>query len=307
MTKMIDIILSTYNGEKYLTEQIDSIVNQEYKNWNLLIRDDGSTDSTIQIINKYEKKFPGNITLINDQEGNLGPALSFYKLLDWSAAPYVAFCDQDDIWDQSKLVNGLNMLGNHPRDIPLLYFSNVQCINEYGEVKGTPKIPKRISFENAVVENVVYGCTIIINRTARDLLLAKKPTKLLMHDWWIYLVVTAFGEVIFDNCPNIKYRLHSDNTVGLQKNNLIKNLRKIFPFINSLANENALRVTDQLKEFLDCYQSQLTIEKINYVNDMLESKENIFKRIKLIKHGKCVRNSFWDSVALCAQVLIGKY
>lgn len=307
MNKSVDILLSTYNGEKFLQEQIESIFKQNFKNWHLLIRDDGSNDSTVSILSKYKDIYPSKITIIKDLEGNLGPAFSFFKLLKVSNASYVAFCDQDDIWGEDKLTVGIKKLLECPENLPAAYSSRVECIDDCGNELGASNLPKNICFENAVVENILYGCTLILNKSAINILRAARPSRVLMHDWWIYLVISAFGVVLFDKNPSIRYRLHSGNTIGYHGNNFRKNITKVIPFLRSLNSLDSFRVTGQLKEFLTCYEHELSSDKLKSVHEIILARNSLTKRVKLIVKGKYCRNSFWDSLAFYAQVIIGKY
>ena len=107
--KKIDILMATYNGEKYLVEQLDSIINQTYHNWNLLIRDDNSTDKTLEIIQNYHKK-DKRIKILKDNKGNLGIVRNFEELLKSSESEFIMFSDQDDIWVENKLDMYLKMI-----------------------------------------------------------------------------------------------------------------------------------------------------------------------------------------------------
>ena len=132
---------------------------------------------------------------------NIGVIASFFQLLMLasSEADYFAFCDQDDVWLPNKVSRAVSVLESIPQDIPLLYCSRVTIVDEKLNHLGLSKTLSRApSFENALVENIVTGCTAVINRKSRQLFLRRIPRKALMHDWWMYLVVAAFGEVVWD-------------------------------------------------------------------------------------------------------------
>lgn len=220
--KTVCVLMSTYNGEAFVKEQIDSVLEQKDVNVLLLVRDDGSGDSTISILEAYERE--GCLQYMRDQE-NLGPACSFMKLLYNSPdADYYAFADQDDIWLSEKLIQGIKMLGD--TGSPCLYCSN-QMIYQKGEVRGMRIAEKpNLGLVNAICANTISGCTMIINKALRDLLIDERhrPSdeclKKRMHDTWIIAVAEAVGSVIYDHRSFIHYRIHESNTVGLKSTKL---------------------------------------------------------------------------------------
>lgn len=220
--KTVCVLMSTYNGEAFLKKQIDSILKQKGVNVFLLVRDDCSDDSTISILEEYERE--GSLRYIRDQK-NLGPACSFMKLLYNSTdADYYAFADQDDIWLDEKLAQGIEMLGD--TGVPCLYCSN-QMIYQNGEVHGMRLAEKpNLGLVNAICANTISGCTMIMNKTLRNLLIDEKhrPSeeclKKRMHDTWVIAVSEAVGSVIYDHRSFIHYRIHDSNTVGLKSTKL---------------------------------------------------------------------------------------
>lgn len=120
MNSQVEILLSTYNGEKYLETQLDSILMQDYTNWKLLVRDDASTDTTLLILNTYIQKHPDKIQLLNDNEGNMGYSNSFSKLLRQSSADYVMYCDQDDYWHPDKISSMLSVMLQEEARLPAM-------------------------------------------------------------------------------------------------------------------------------------------------------------------------------------------
>lgn len=208
--------MSTYNGEKYLREQMDSIFTQEKVDIHLLIRDDGSSDSTIEIINDYQQQHPASIDLVLGK--NIGWKKSFFFLLElahenYSYFDYFAFADQDDIWLPQKLNKGIKSLSTLPSG-PKLYCSNLSCYKEgknLGLLKGTGI---KATFKNCIIRNYATGCTIIFNKQLLSLVCKALPSISIAHDYWCYLLATLCGSVYIDNESFILYRQHDLNQIG---------------------------------------------------------------------------------------------
>jgi glycosyltransferase involved in cell wall biosynthesis len=207
----VAVVMSTYRGERFVHEQVSSILSQLPPNGWLLVRDDGSDDRTVQCIKAFADP------RIHLTEGhNVGFARSFFLLLASvpSEADCVLLADQDDVWLPGKIEKTCAALKG--RSGPALYFSRLQLVDETLQPLGiTAGWPRGPSFANALAENIVTGCTIGLNRPAVSLVLRLgDPEKLRFHDWWIYLVVSAFGDVIADPAPSMLYRQHGGNVVG---------------------------------------------------------------------------------------------
>jgi len=209
----VEVLLSTYNGEKYLAEQLESVWRQTYPEVWLSVRDDGSSDATMGVLDRLLAGRPRTKVVMG---AHLGAAQSFMSLLR-SVSPetaYVAFCDQDDVWLPDKLEAAVS--GIEHFEGPAMYCSAVTLVTEdLAEVRVHRRCVRGPSFENALVENIATGCTIVLNRPAVDLLASQQPKKLVMHDAWCYLVVAGCGEVVYDRLPHALYRLHRANTVGV--------------------------------------------------------------------------------------------
>lgn len=208
------VLLSTYNGEAHLREQLDSILNQKDVNVDLLIRDDGSTDQTLDILSNYSRKHQ-NISYISGI--NVGVTSSFFKLFEMAklSYDYYALSDQDDIWDLDKLSIASKALANVTTDLPSLYSSN--CNLYYGDNRPLQKLDKANltpDFRNALIENIARGASLVFNRELLLKIRIPVDDRIFMHDWWIYLVASCFGNVIYDFNPHYKYRQHDNNVIG---------------------------------------------------------------------------------------------
>lgn len=207
----ITVLMSTYNGEKYLQEQIDSILRQQGVNVHLLVRDDGSTDNTLAILSKYQEE--GLLTFYTGD--NLGPQRSFLHLLQHAPlCDYYAFADQDDVWLEDKLSAGITQLEND-HDKPALYFSQTQLTDEKLTPIPSVIIHPKVTFGEMLVYKFIGGCTMILNHALREVIGTFVPANMPMHDLWVYsIALAADAHVVFDPTPHILYRQHGNNTIG---------------------------------------------------------------------------------------------
>lgn len=261
--------MSTYNGEEFIEEQLDSIIKQTYKNWKLKIRDDGSTDNTINIINKYIE-IDNRIELIENENENLGPGKSFLKLLNHSNSDYVVFTDQDDVWLENKLQVLIKFSKEifHP-EIPSLAFSDAYFL------KGSTISKERVAMNMAeclsdfVFNNGGYqGCSFIFNKKLSSDI--KRHMHLLthayMHDHIISLYAHTFGKVFYVNEKLFLYRQHAKNVTGKSKNSFFL---KIFNFYK---NEKSLIQYKHYKEkqnFFDVFQNLMSQENFSIFREYL--------------------------------------
>lgn len=228
---IVEILMATYNGEKYIAEQIDSIINQTYKNWKLLIRDDGSKDKTLEIIEEYEKK-DNRIKVIKDNKGNLGFVKNFEELVKNSKEEYVMFSDQDDYWLENKIeiyVKELNKLSKEILEKPLLLHSNSFVCDEKLRILKSEFINSRVASKyetnNYFFSYIVQGSTTLINRKVINIGVPFFEN-VTLHDRYFHLLVEFFGKRIFINKSLLKYRQHLSNQIGAKSNIIRKILNK---------------------------------------------------------------------------------
>ncbi|MBR0823511.1 glycosyltransferase family 2 protein [Bradyrhizobium liaoningense] len=215
-TKVV-ILLATRNGAAFIQEQIDSYRAQTYRNWELLVSDDGSTDDTIKIIEEFIKQVPQRVVV------RRGPQIGFWQNFvslvrsDDIDGDLYAYSDQDDVWFPEKLANAVSWFEARPTDQPALYFTRTELIEEGGAPIGfSPLFVRAPTFQNALVQNIGGGNTMVFNRAAK-LALQATPTDvaLVSHDWWTYQVVTGIGGTAhYDPWPSLRYRQHVKNLVG---------------------------------------------------------------------------------------------
>lgn len=220
----VDILLATFNGARFIEEQIESLFRQTYRSWRVLARDDESVDGTIEILRRYAERHPDRFVLITDHDGNLGYIGNFARLMEQSTATHVALCDQDDIWLPHKLAKTMEKMESleraHGPRTPLLVFTDLQVVDDalgpidkslWGFANLDPAICHH--FKMMLLQNVVTGCTALINRPLVGLCLPM-PGAVLAHDWWIALVASAFGQSCYLSDQTVLYRQHGDNQIG---------------------------------------------------------------------------------------------
>lgn len=213
----VTVLMSTYNGDLYLNDQINSILNQSNVKVDLLVRDDGSTDSTLNLLKKYQDE--GKLKFFTGE--NLGPARSFLQLLSCTQeSDYYAFSDQDDYWLPDKLSSAVGLMQGF-KDRPCLYFCQTKLVDKNLNPIEQIIIRPRLTFGEALVYQFVGGCTMVLNAKMRDVVNSYIPSYLYMHDVWIYDIAMAIGaKVLFDPIPHILYRQHGNNVVGQGKTNI---------------------------------------------------------------------------------------
>jgi glycosyltransferase involved in cell wall biosynthesis len=291
----VDILMSTYNGANYIHEQIDSILEQTYDDWNLIIRDDCSTDKTVQIIKDYSAKYPQKIRLIQGESVNIGIIQSFAKLLEYSSSPYIMFCDQDDVWLPEKILVTLDKMRQMEKScsdsIPLLVHTDLKVIDCHGKLIHESfrkyqnlNSPKSELLNRLLVQNVITGNSVMINQ-ALARLAVPIPQEAIMHDWWMGLIAVAFGKVGYVNIPTILYRQHEKNKVGAKKWGTKYIMRKLINLNSIREYFDATRM--QAKIFLTCYGSTLNNEKLNLIKTYSDLNQGNFfaKRLKLLQYG----------------------
>lgn len=235
---LVAVLLSTWNGAKWLEPQLASLAAQTGVATRVIARDDGSTDDTCAILARHADRWPDLAGIAPSP--NLGPAGSFLRLLrDAPAdADFYAFCDQDDVWMPDKLARAVAMLANQTG--PAIYCSAVSCVAADMTPLGVPEPYRDTDFQTILFENIATGCTIVLNPAARALINAHPPSRgVVMHDWWVTLVIAALGRVIYDPEPSLFYRQHGGNSVGVsasaisqhwnQARRLLRKARSFYP------------------------------------------------------------------------------
>lgn len=292
----VGVLISTCNGEKYIRQLLHSVCSQIYPDIKIFIRDDGSLDNTPDIVSNYQTEFETEIR----SGSNLGPMQSYMDLLS-RACPqveYIAFCDQDDIWKPDKVGRAVSKLQQHsPRGLPALYFSSYAPVDaDLNSIHPPFTIKRETGFSNALVQNIVKGCTSVINREAGKLILSNLPDsrKIVMHDWWIYLVISSLGRVIYDPEITMMYRRHSLNTMDGEDRLLTfwKNRLRRYLFEDHLS-----FIHLQVKEFLNRFGDRISPSDRNLATEFLQSEESLLGSIRYAVKGSARHQSLLDNIA----------
>lgn len=273
---VVDILLSTYNGEKYLEELITSLVNQSWTHWQLRVRDDGSTDRTPEMIKECAEKFPGRIFLLEDGKSRLGPTLSFASLLENCRNNYIMLCDQDDVWLQNKVemtLDAMLRLEDQYPGKPLMVFTDLIEVDEKLRVLSGSFMKSQRLFPSVVHDparlaalNVVAGCTTMINRPALGAILPIR-SRFVTHDQWMAVAVARHGKISYLNVPTILYRQHAANVLGSKKvgvryfSEKLSRPLKQFRIYSDLIRGNSFRINPFKFLF---YKSFYTIKRLLY-------------------------------------------
>ena len=233
---MIAILMSTYNGEKYLHEQIESFFSQTCSDWQLFARDDGSKDSTTDILLGYQTKNPGRVFFVNDIKDNLGAGRSFMHLLEVTAADYYMFSDQDDVWMNDKIERTLKKIQSiekkYGKETPIGVFTDLTVVDSNLNVlmpslwKGDNRHPEytRNFYKQWTNRHATYGCTQMINRAAKNIVLPYRQFEGVQgaHDNWVEYLLIKKGKYDYLDEPTILYRQHGTNVVGANFGHTIK-------------------------------------------------------------------------------------
>jgi glycosyltransferase involved in cell wall biosynthesis len=252
----IDILLSTYNGQAFLEELLRSLENQTCNHWRLLVRDDGSVDNTLQILDAVRKRNPNRVSVLEDQQNHLGPLKSFELLLQNSEADYQLFCDQDDVWIPEKIqlsLEKMQALEKANPCKPAMVFSDLTVTDSHLKKlhnsfwKYTRVNPENIhNVYKLLVNNPVVGCTVMINKAVKSLVLPF-PEDALMHDWWTALQISQKGVIDYLPDSTILYRVHDRNTIGAEETNRKYYSRRMLKIRTALnQNKNAIKMLKAL-------------------------------------------------------------
>ena len=261
MQDKVEILLATYNGERYIREQIDSILNQDYENWIVRACDDASTDKTYQILMEYKEKFPDKIIIEKRQKGFGSAKLNFAHLIQNSSCDYVMCCDQDDIWLPNKISLTLQEMKRNEKDeIPVLVHTDLKVVDAKLNVLSDSffehsNYNKKPQYKDLLIQNHVTGCTMMMNRALVDLVnLQEDYDDILMHDWLAAIVAAGLGKVAFVDCPTMLYRQHAVNSVGAKKYGLALLISKLK---NRSIKKSLIAATLQAAQIAKTYQYQL--------------------------------------------------
>lgn len=283
MSDKVCVVMSTYNGEKYLKEQLDSIFCQKGVDVKVYVRDDNSQDHTIEILKAYR-----NDKLLFEKGNNLGAKYSFLNALSNAPdADYYAFADQDDVWDADKLVSAVTMIKKSEMDFPdkpVLYSGRTRLVdqnmNPINSINSSEYKNKTINpfLRGQTLSSA--GCTMVFNRNLKKLASSYLPTVFPMHDAWMNLLCLATGGVVlYDPVPHISYRQHGNNVVG-GKRGLISSIKRRISFHRKMGK---CYHSKMYKELYDNFKIYMPVENIERYKFVFSYREDLNSRLRLLR------------------------
>lgn len=301
--KKVVIMMSTYNGEEYLEEQLESLLNLDSNDLeiDIKIRDDGSTDNTKLILEKYSNE---NKNISWYQGENKKPAYSFFELLlNQKDYDYYAFCDQDDVWEKQKVTEAIKILKQFEEQ-PAIYFSAVNVVDK--DLKFISKLEFKMNFtlETSFIQNPVIGCTMVLNNNLKEIVTSiETKGEIEMHDSWIYRVAHCTNsEIIYDSNSYIKYRQHGNNVVGLNNNK--KFLKRVYIFLSRKKRKIgnvAKNILENCKQYLDEDKKQSLQQLVN-----LAENHNLKNKIKILSNKNFKSTNIKQNIKFKYDVLFNK-
>lgn len=302
MDKIVCVLMSTHNGEKFLEEQLCSIFSQQGVQVHLVVRDDGSSDKTCEILEKYRNQIFDIIL-----GSNIGCEKSFMDLLHRNYdAEYYAFADQDDIWDVDKLKIAISFLNK--QGLPALYGSDLR---EFKNGKDTGRLifgSERIKRVKLVGEKFffsnVHGCTLVWNKELDDIIKLYSPNVVVGHDAWVCSIANALGIVFYDDSSHISYRIHENNTSGKAQSVIERLIRGTKHYL--IKGSKLYRFAD---EFLKGYGNQININSSGYefMYHLSRYNKNFDSKLWLLKSSYINSKPILDGIMLKISIIVNKY
>jgi rhamnosyltransferase len=299
--KKVKILMSAYNGKKYIEQQLESIFSQTYKNIEIFIRDDGSTDGTIELLQEYEKN--GEIELVTGE--NLGIWKSvFWLAANTGGADYYSFADQDDIWMSDKIERAVNALEKTEQEKPTLYICNFDFYDEEMNFSShRNRLGVELTFINALVNFIAYGFTCVINEKMRHLFLQMPADVQFYHDYLFLILATAFGDVVYeDGYVGAKYRRHGKN---LSVSNESALTLLIWRIKNFLLNDE-FKYKEKWGKFSEVYAEDLDDRNKEILSWFTKPGYGFKNAMRRTFYTKRYREALLDELALRVMFVVGK-
>lgn len=301
---MVTVLMSTYNGEQYLRMQIDSILDQTYNDIRLIVRDDGSSDATMELLKTYSDS---RLSFYKGE--NLGAALSFMQLIYTAPeSEYYALADQDDIWLIEKISAAVEIIGQYDANIPVLYFCNQEYIDGTGHIQGVRldedfQIPGIVEL---LLANDISGCTMVFNQALLQLIKKKRIQddilRLRYHDVWIAALAAIYGEIVFDKQVHMQFRRHGENETDGRLTESIRKNRNIFDYIDLAINGKKQVTKYWAKEVLRLCNDKLSKGEYALINKIATYDTSVKNRVKLLLSNELY--SLWNGSNVVLRVKI---
>ncbi|WP_061307704.1 glycosyltransferase [Clostridium botulinum] len=299
--KHVEVIMSSYNGQKYIERQLDTIFNQKDVFVTCTVRDDGSVDNTLEILKKYQKK---NTRLKYIKGKNMGWERSFLEALRLSRkADYYAFADQDDEWFTNKLWISVSMLMKEKnQNQPLLFHCNkISTDSKLKPLKQqAKKISKPINKKNALVQEYVQGCSAVINDVAKEMICNYIPKNIMPHDYWIGLLCYYFGKTIYYSEP-LFYHINHENNASQDGHLLLSRINRFKQILKRNGYPNPV------EDLLKGYSKFLSVEDIEFLKNIMNYKQNFRVRVTLLFDKEFCRISELGTAGIKWCILFGEF
>ena len=276
---IVSVILATYNGERFLSEQLESLTLQTRCPDRLVLRDDGSTDHSVELVRVWADR--NGVALQQVTGPRLGPTRSFLTALRVAEpADLYLFCDQDDVWQPCKIDRALNLVPWGDDVAPTLCATRLEVVDERLNPLRLSSLPTGLSFSSAACESLLTGCTMAFNATFRELVVRALPEQAQMHDWWCYLLSTgANGATLhFDPIPTVLYRQHGGNALGAGPVGWSALRARVLRFVG----RNSAVRSRQLQEFAMLHGAGLTPEASEILCQLLAAKHGLIPRLRAV-------------------------
>ena len=304
--KRVAILLATKQGERFLTQQLQSFINQTHTDWTLWVSDDGSTDRTVELIKQFEQRMGHKRVKFVNGPGR-GHSTNFLSL---TCAPgidadFFSYSDQDDIWEEDKLARAVDRLPSVPDEMPAMYCSRIRLIDEMDRDIGMFGLwRKQPSFANALTQNIASGHTIVLNRAAQKLLLEAGPyVDVASHDWWCYLLISGCGGAVSASpYPGVRHRQHAHNSVGVRSTWVakIKNMWMLFHDRFRLACDRNIKALMKIEYIL-------TDQNRRILHRFAEMREApLISRMIGLRQCGLYRQTWYDNFVLVAGAILKK-
>lgn len=315
MAETVDVLLATFNGARFLGEQLGSLERQTYADWRLIVRDDGSTDGSSPITEDFARRHPDKVQVLRDERGRLGPCGNFAALLEASDAPYFMFCDQDDVWLPDKIAGLLGALRRieERRGVatPILAHSDLVVVDDELRVLHhsfwrysrllDPRARRRPA--RLIIQNYVTGCASIGNAALRRAALPI-PAEARVHDWWVAMVAAALGEISEHEVATILYRQHDDNQFGARPTGVLIVASRLIHTRGATMQDMRLALTksqEQAAAFRDAYERVLSADMTRIVSEFsCLCASSLWKRKSFL-----FRHHLWPDYWLDAATFLG--
>lgn len=302
----VAILMATYEGEQFLSAQLESILSQTSKNWVLLVSDDSVSQYTREVLERFSERMGPRLVYRPGRQR--GVVANFLNLVcsPEVLARFYAFADQDDVWDDDKLERAQAWLERVPQDVPALYCGRTRLIDEKGGRIGmSPLFVRQPGFGNALVQSLAGGNTMVFNEAARRLLMvAGRDVDVPVHDWWLYLLVSGGGGVvIYDALPAVSYRQHEGNVIGGNSGWLRRCVRLRAAFFSGIHKEWHDRNVHELTRVAHLLSEECRDRLASFAEGRARG---LLPRLIALKRAGVYRQTWQGTLSLWVWILLGK-